>query len=168
MPKLSLFLDEGGRASHELREKRITIGRAPDNLIEISDASVSGHHAQLLLLEGRYQLQDLGSTNGTRVNNENVSEVFLREGDRILFGRVEARFESDAIGPAQPLPEADRIEARPAPRSEKPEGFANASPFSQRQKRKDPRLIAVLAAAAVAALAFLIAMLGLFQMHGPR
>jgi predicted component of type VI protein secretion system len=167
MPKLSLFLEEG-RVSHELSEDPISIGRGPDNLIQILDPSVSGRHAQLVLVEERYQLQDLGSTNGTRVNGETVTEIFLREGDRIRFGKVEARFERDAAGAAQPLPEADVIEARPAARSAKPKDFANASPFSHRQKTKDPLATAVLAAAGIAALAFLIAMLGLLQMHGPR
>ena len=94
MPKLSVFL-ENSRATHELTEERITIGRGADNMLQIDDPSVSGRHAQLLLIDERYQLKDLGSTNGTRVNSELVNDTFLRVGDRIRFGKVEARFESD-------------------------------------------------------------------------
>ena len=167
MPKLSILL-EGSKTTHELTDDRITIGRAPDNMIQIDDASVSGRHAQLLLIDERYQLKDLGSTNGTRVNSESITDVFLRVGDRIRFGKVEARYESDATGEAQPLPAAGEIEARPAETSEKPADFANASPFPNRQKQKDPVATAILAAAALAILAFLVSMLGLFQIHGPR
>lgn len=166
MPKLSIFL-ENSRATHELTDERITIGRAADNMLQIDDPSVSGRHAQLLLIEERYQLKDLGSTNGTRVNSELVTDTFLRVGDRIRFGKVEARYESVATGEAQPLPEAGEIEARPAETSEKPADFANASPFPSRQKEKDTVATAVLAAAAVAVIAFLVSMLGLLQIHGP-
>ncbi len=167
MPKLSISL-EGSKSTHELTEEKITIGRAPDNMIRIDDPSVSGRHAQLLLIDERYQLKDLESTNGTRVNSEPVTDVFLRVGDRIRFGKVEARYESDATGQAQPLPEAGEIDARPAETSEKPPDFTNASPFPNRQKEKDTVATAILAAAALAILAFLVSMLGLFQIHAPK
>jgi predicted component of type VI protein secretion system len=167
MPKLSVVL-ENSRATHELTEERITIGRGADNMLQIDDPSVSGRHAELLLIDDRYQLKDLGSTNGTRVNSDLVTDTFLRLGDRIRFGKVEARFESDATGAAQPLPEADEIEALPSDKSERPADFANASPFPNRQKEKDKTATMILAAAAVAVLAFLLSMLGLLQIHGPK
>jgi hypothetical protein len=51
--------------------------------------------------------------------------------------------------------------------SERPADFTNASPFPNRQKEKDPAATAILAAGALAILAFLISMLGLLQIHGP-
>ena len=167
MPKLSISL-EGAKSSHELTDEKITIGRAPDNMIQIDDPSVSSRHAQLFLIDERYQLKDLDSTNGTRVNSELVTDVFLRVGDRIRIGKVEARYESDATGEAQPLPDAGEIDARPAETSEKPADFANASPFPNRQKEKNTVATVILTAAAVAILAFLISMLGLFQIHDPK
>ena len=143
------------------------MGRAADNMIQIDDPSVSGHHAELLLIDERYQLKDVGSTNGTRVNSELVTDTFLRVGDRIRFGKVEARYESDATSEAQPLPEAGEIEARPAETSDKPADFTNASPFPNRQTQNDRVAIAILAAAALAVIAFLLSMLGLLQIHGP-
>ncbi|MEO8438713.1 MAG: FHA domain-containing protein [Spartobacteria bacterium] len=166
MPKLSVYL-ETSRITHELTEEKITIGRGPDNMLQIDDPSVSGRHAHLLLIDDRYQLNDLGSTNGTRVNSELVTDVFLRVGDCIRFGKVEARYESYATGEAQPLPEAGEIEARPAETSEKPADFANASPFPNRQKEKDPLATVVLAAAALALIAFLASMFGLLQIQPP-
>ena len=166
MPKISVFLEDS-KATHELTEEQITIGRGPDNMLQIDDPSVSSRHAHLLLIDERYQLQDLGSTNGTRVNSELVTDTFLRLGDRIRFGKVEARFESDATGEAQPLPEAGEIEARPGEMSAKPADFANASPFPNRQKEKDKFALPILAAAAIAVLAFLVSMLSLLQIRAP-
>lgn len=77
-------------------------------------------------------------------------------------------YKSLVIGEAQPLPEAGETETRPAETSEKPADFANASPFPNRQKEKDPAATAILAVAALAILVFLISMLGLFQIHGPK
>ena len=102
MPKLSIALEDA-KVTHELTEEKITLGRAPDNLIQIDDSSVSSRHAQLLLVGDRYQLVDLDSTNGTRVNGETVTEVFLKVGDRLRFGKVEARYESEKTGEAQAL-----------------------------------------------------------------
>ncbi len=166
MPELSVLIDDV-RTPFDLTEEKITIGRAPDNMLQIDDPSVSGRHAQLVLLGERYQLKDLGSTNGTRVNREVKRHVFAgRRPD--MFGKVEARFESDATGEAQPFSVAGEIEARPAETSEKPANFDNASPFPKRQSENDPVAIATMAAAAVAILAFLISMAGLLQIHEPR
>jgi len=167
MPKLSIAFGDT-RTTHELTEPEISLGRAPDNMIQIDDSSVSGRHAQLLLVGERYQLKDLDSTNGTRVNHETITETFLRFGDRIRFGKVEARYESDATGEAQPLPEADEIEERPSETSEKPADFANASPFPHRKKEKDRVATAILVAAAVAILAFLLSIVSLVQISGPK
>jgi predicted component of type VI protein secretion system len=165
MRKLSIAF-AGLRTSHELSEERITIGRGPGNMIQIDDPSVSGRHAQLLLVDDRSQLTDLGSTNGTRVNSELVTEVFLRVGDRIRFGKVETRYESGATGQAKPLPEAGEIEARPGKTSARPTDFANASPFGNRKKEEDTVGRVIFVAAGVAILVFLLSMVGLLLMSG--
>lgn len=164
--KLTIAVEDG-RSTHELTDERITIGRAPDNSIQLEEPSVSGRHAQLDLVGERYRLRDLDSTNGTRVNGETVTEVFLRTGDRIHFGKVKARYESDATEKAQALQEADVIDARPAETSAKPADFANVSPFARRTKEKDPLATACYAAAAVAIVAFLLSMLNLLRLHAP-
>ena len=166
MPKLSIALDDD-KITHELTEEKITIGRAPDNLLQLDDPSVSSRHAQLVLVGERYQLSDLNSTNGTRVNGQTITETFLKVGDRVRFGKVEARYESEKTGEAQALPEADEIAARPAETSEKPADFANASPFPNRKKEKDTVALAVFAAGAVAILAMVLSLLNLLRLHGP-
>ena len=66
------------------------------------------------------------------------------------------------------MPNAGEIEARPAETSEKPADFANASPFPNRRDEVDVVATMVLGVAALAIVAFLVSMLGLLQIHGPR
>jgi pSer/pThr/pTyr-binding forkhead associated (FHA) protein len=49
--------------THVLDGDRITIGRGPDNTIQINDRTVSKHHAELLAADGHYRLHDLDATN---------------------------------------------------------------------------------------------------------
>ncbi|HYV78110.1 MAG TPA: FHA domain-containing protein, partial [Streptosporangiaceae bacterium] len=62
------------------------IGRVPDNDIMVPHPSVSRHHAELHTTPDRYRIVDLGSHNGTFVNEQRVSAATLAEGDTIGFG----------------------------------------------------------------------------------
>lgn len=75
---------------------------------------------------------------------------------------------SDTAGEERSLPNTGEIEARPAETSEKPVDFANASPFPNRREEVDVVATMVLGVAALAIVAFLVSMLGLLQIHGPR
>lgn len=74
---------------------------------------------------------------------------------------------SEASGEEQSLPDAGEIGTRPAKTSERPADFANASPFPNRKEVKDTLATAVLAVAVLALIAFLISMIGLWQIRGP-
>ncbi len=166
MPKLIITTQAQGKIGYEFTEELITIGRAPDNMIIIEDGSVSGRHAQMERSGETYRLKDLESTNGTKVNGLPITETLLRFDDRIRFGGVESRFESDGRG-SEPLPELGRIEAAAAETSAAPVDFANASPFPNRKKEQDPMRMALLAAAGVAVLAFIGSMVAVLTMHAP-
>ena len=167
MPKLTIRSETGESVSHDLVEETYTIGRAPENSIRLDDTSVSGRHAELAMVAENCYLKDLGSTNGTLVNGQPATEVQLRAGDRIRFGKVEAFFEREVASAAQPLPRLEEAEARPAESSERPADFANASPFQSRKVKKDPARTAVFAAAALAFLAFLVSLVALVLMKPP-
>lgn len=167
MPKLIVRSETGERTSHDLVDETITIGRSPENSIRLDDVSVSGRHAELILIADNCFLKDLGSTNGTLINEQPVADVQLRAGDRIRFGKVEASYESDISSGAQPLPRLEEAEARPAKLSARPADFANASPFPGRKKTKDPARAALLAVAGLAFLAFLASMIAVFMMQAP-
>ncbi|TPG19922.1 FHA domain-containing protein [Pedococcus bigeumensis] len=78
-----------GRASLVLLQgPRMTIGRAAENDITISDPESSAVHAALEPLAGSWSVSDLSSRNGTFVNGERVlTERPLRRGDEIRIGR---------------------------------------------------------------------------------
>lgn len=65
----------------------VTIGRSEENSLRLSDRFISSRHALICLRDGRRLLLDRGSTNGTFVNGERVTdEVVLRDGDRVAMG----------------------------------------------------------------------------------
>ena len=166
MPKLIVTTEAQGKIAYEFTEDLVTIGRSPDSMIVIEDPSVSGRHAQLELSGDVYRLKDLESTNGTRVNGVPITNTVLRFDDRIRFGGIDARFEPDTRG-SEPLPTYEQIEAKAAETSAAPVDFENASPFPRRSKERDPSRTALLAATAVAVLAFIASMVAVLTMHAP-
>jgi len=79
---------EAGRV-YELPEGAVSIGRSSQNTVAFHSAekSVSGHHAIIYNTPGKILLQDLQSTNGTFVNEEQVTERDLATGDVVGFGK---------------------------------------------------------------------------------
>jgi pSer/pThr/pTyr-binding forkhead associated (FHA) protein len=67
------------------------IGRVPDNDIVVPHLSVSRHHAELHTTPGGYRIVDLGSHNGTFVNEQRVTAAALAEGDTVGFGETTFR-----------------------------------------------------------------------------
>ena len=73
-----------------------TLGRHPDNSIQVLDRIVSKEHSRITLgPDGRYVVRDVGSLNGTFVNGEKVSERVLKSGDQISLGNTTYRFTED-------------------------------------------------------------------------
>lgn len=99
MPQIVFRFDDGGEEVFSLLEERIGVGREPENRVVIDNDFISGHHARFLREDGGgYRLVDLGSQNGTFVNDEPIGEVLLRHGDRIRFGVYEVSY-LDETGP---------------------------------------------------------------------
>jgi len=76
-------------SKHEFPLGRVIIGRSPDNEIYIKSKFVSRHHAQLVSDENGCIIEDLNSTNGVFVGEEQVKKYRLRDGDRISLGMHE-------------------------------------------------------------------------------
>lgn len=83
---------------HELDRDRITIGRRPNNDIHIDNLAISGYHAVIHRTEEGYVIEDVGSTNGTIVNEETIQRHILRAGDVIKIGKHELLY-SDYTNP---------------------------------------------------------------------
>lgn len=83
----------------------LTIGRDASNSIVLNESKVSRQHARLLILDdGRVQLQDLNSRNGTYVNGNRINEVYLNPGDVVKCGDAFLNW-SQFTGGAAPPPE---------------------------------------------------------------
>src|SRR6266849_5024510 len=78
-----------------------TVGRGSSCNIKIGDAGVSSKHAKIWCEDGVFFVMDLGSTNGTFVNDRDVDREQLADGDTITFGMTKAQFVAD-----QPKPRA--------------------------------------------------------------
>jgi pSer/pThr/pTyr-binding forkhead associated (FHA) protein len=72
----------------------VTIGRQPDNLLQIDNPAVSGHHAKVYWEVDHYVLEDTESFNGTYINNRRVSKVVLQDGDVVLIGKHTIAFQA--------------------------------------------------------------------------
>ncbi len=71
-----------------------TLGRAPDNHVVLPDTYVSSYHARLDRRDGEWWLSDLGSRNGTRLNDVPITKaVPLANGDVIGIGQVELKLQ---------------------------------------------------------------------------
>ena len=75
-----------------LPNEMVTVGRAPDNDVVVSDPATSGRHGRIEMRAGAFWISDLGSTNGTLVNGEPVIEKQLSDGDLIAIGQNTMRF----------------------------------------------------------------------------
>ncbi len=77
----------------------LSIGRSPDADVRIEDRFSSQIHARVFSKRSSYRLEDLGSTNGTFLNGEQVKgEVELHDLDEIRIGDTEFRFELEVPG----------------------------------------------------------------------
>lgn len=82
------------QASHPLVGTSTAIGRDPSNQIVLQHATISRRHAKIIAEGGGFRLEDLGSANGSFVNDKSVgASVTLAHGDVIRFGEVEFTFQ---------------------------------------------------------------------------
>ena len=149
--------------------EQVSIGRGPDNDIVLDHVSMSGSHAMIHNLGGTFQVQDLGSTNGTFVNGAAISDAMLGNGSRVQFGAVEAVFHEEDAAAAPSFASsggsgygsghvADIAEV-----SNRPAGFTDLSPI-EKVVKKNPlaqvaTLVGVVAILAAIALVVLSAMM---------
>jgi serine phosphatase RsbU (regulator of sigma subunit)/pSer/pThr/pTyr-binding forkhead associated (FHA) protein len=79
-----------------LRDAVVSVGRGPDNTIQIIDSRMSRRHALLLFSSGGWFVRDLGSKNGVQINNQPVrTDRPLSSGDRLLIGDTCLTFEQE-------------------------------------------------------------------------
>ncbi len=89
-----LLVTAGAYAGREffITDEVTTIGAMAGNTIVMAEGGVSKRHAGIKVDDMRFELADLGSTNGTFVNNARITKQFLKDGDEIRLGENRLRF----------------------------------------------------------------------------
>lgn len=75
-----------------LLDKELTVGRVSQSNVQIEHEAVSRHHCKIIAAGGAYVLRDMGSTNGTYVNDRRVGDHILADGDIVKVGRCVFKF----------------------------------------------------------------------------
>jgi pSer/pThr/pTyr-binding forkhead associated (FHA) protein len=89
LPQMNLVIQAGPQVGQifQLRSGAQTIGRAPDNQIVVPDSTISKQHVQITVQPEGVWIQDLGSSNGTFVNGQRITEsTWLKPGDSVQVG----------------------------------------------------------------------------------
>jgi len=86
MPILDITTYDGKPLRLEVEKETFTIGRSNDNILTLSDKSVSRHHTEIKKTKEGYLLTDIGSYNGTKVNGKLTQSVLLKHNDKIKIG----------------------------------------------------------------------------------
>lgn len=96
MPKLVHTRDGIVIDEYDLQDGTVTIGRRPDCEIQINDLSVSGKHAKVSVKPNQYMdglkdvfIEDIGSTNGTKINGKRIKKHLFKHGEVAQIGTHE-------------------------------------------------------------------------------
>ena len=97
---IHLRLSDGRVQSYNIEQPIVLIGRGVSNDLIIPDRTVSANHARLTFKNGRFLLEDLGSTGGTTIDGQplppNTART-LKGTEAIRFGGADAIPDSDGI-----------------------------------------------------------------------
>ena len=89
--RLLIRTDGESEVVHVLGRKT-SIGRTPDNDLQIDAKFISRHHAVILAGPAHAIIEDLNSTNGVLVNNRRITRQPLKDGDNVVIGKTQFRF----------------------------------------------------------------------------
>ena len=142
MAKLVSESKEFPGLSVDLTTPRAGVGRADGNELQVLHGSISSRHAELVLEGQEYKVRDLDSTNGTRVNDEKITEAQLQDRDRVQFGQIPFRYEGAVARVALALPAAGAtFQAEIGLDLGIPQNFRNLSPIKGKGKEPNPNLL---------------------------
>jgi len=141
MARLVLLSEGFTGKTYELKVDKTTVGRVSDNAFEIPEASVSSHHAEIHLRGNDIFVKDLGSTNGTFINGEKITEGVVKPGQILRIGMVEMRLETRDAAPAakklldqtRVIPQGVKLDELEGTRT--PLDFKNTTAFSKKSNK---------------------------------
>lgn len=96
MAKVILTLDDAILGEFQLDKERTTIGRRSISDIHIDNLAISGEHAVILHVGQDFYLEDVGSTNGTRINGKLIKKQLLQHEDVITLAKYQLKYLNEA------------------------------------------------------------------------
>ena len=118
MAKLFLKFEQAILKEIPLTQGVTTIGRLPDNVIQVDNLAVSGHHAKIYWDNDKFVIEDNNSLNGTYVNNARINRRALKDGDNVLIGKHTLSFKEDGREDRSIRPASAQAGAPPLPKLE--------------------------------------------------
>jgi transcriptional regulator with GAF, ATPase, and Fis domain len=103
----ALVLSGGHKGTSKVVGGRLTIGKAADNDLVLTDDTVSRHHCEIVRAPDGLHVRDLDSTNGTKVDGTRIREAMVQPGNVLKVGEVEIQFK----------PTVQRVEVLPSDKS---------------------------------------------------
>ncbi len=128
MPRVTITVPERNAQPYRFQLDRevVSLGRGSENDIAIDSGSVSVHHAEMRRIKGGYELHDVGSTNGIKLEGVRHEVIPLRSGVTVHIGDVAFDFslseeENEALAAEKPaglptITKEPEIPSGPAPR----------------------------------------------------
>ena len=103
--RFRLYVEEGFDAGRELfihggEASRLLVGKGPTSDLKLLDPAVSRRHLALEIDRGRLRVTDVGSTNGTRLDDHDIVDAYARGGERLRIGATTLRIERLGVPPA--------------------------------------------------------------------
>jgi len=92
MLKIELKYQGKNLATYETENGKISIGRNAKNDVQIDNPAVSSSHAMIKKVMNTYFIEDLGSTNGTFVNEKKIDKYEILDGDEVIIGKHNLKF----------------------------------------------------------------------------
>lgn len=125
--KLIMFREDGERRDFPITPPAVTVGRKNDCDIRIPLAEVSRRHVEFRVESNSIMVKDLGSANGTFVNNKRVNEASLSPGDHVIIGPVVFTLQVDGK-PAEIRPVKTKVRRREMAAGEKAASGSRMAP----------------------------------------
>jgi len=83
-----MFTDKGERREFTVAGPKTVLGRNTECAIQIPLGDISRRHCELIIKKDRVGVRDLGSSNGTYVNNKRIQQAEIKAGDTLTIGPV--------------------------------------------------------------------------------
>ncbi len=130
MKVVLVMFKDGQRREFPVSGDKTILGRRTDSHLRIPTRDVSRQHCALLIRKNSLVAKDLGSSNGTFVNDKRIAEITLKAGDRLRIGPVTFIVQIDGVpdnikpkdvGPAKATVAPAAPKAKPKPPVEEDE-----------------------------------------------